>query len=261
MSNTLVAPLNVKLMNLTASALFLVFAVLALYALAGWAARAPVFAIKSITVTGHVTHTNALTLRANVASKLNGTFLTLDLEQVRQVFESVPWVRHAVVRRVFPDRIKVVLEEHQVVALWGAEGEYRLLNSFGEVFEANTGEVEQDDLPRLIGPDGQGTTVLAAYRAVQPLFEHLNLAVEQFEQTGSGGWRALLDTGAVVELGRGSVDEVVARAQRFLGTLTQVTSKYGRKPDALASADLRHTDGYALKLHGVTTQLPDVKLK
>jgi cell division protein FtsQ len=32
---------------------------------------------------------------------------------------------------------------------------------------------------------------------------------------------------------------------RFAQTLTQVTSKYGRRTEALESADLRHGDGYA----------------
>jgi cell division protein FtsQ len=41
--------------------------------------------------------------------------------------------------------------------------------------------------------------------------------------------------------------------QRFLGTLTQVASRYGRRPDALVSADLRYGDGYAVRLRGVGT--------
>jgi cell division protein FtsQ len=32
-----------------------------------------------------------------------------------------------------------------------------------------------------------------------------------------------------------------------------VTSRYGRKSDALETADLRHKDGYALRLRGVST--------
>jgi len=54
-----------------------------------------------------------------------------------------------VVRRDFPNRLRVELEEHQAVAYWGAEGDSRLLNSFGEVFDANVVEVEQEGLPRL----------------------------------------------------------------------------------------------------------------
>jgi cell division protein FtsQ len=45
----------------------------------------------------------------------------------------------------------------------------------------------------------------------------------------------------------------MARSQRFAQTLTQVTSKYGRRPEALVTADLRHADGYAVRLRGVAT--------
>ncbi len=253
MTQAALAPLDVKLMNLTASALLVAFAMLVLGALSGWVLRHPVFAIRGIAVGGDVTHNNAVTLRANVAPRLSGTFLTIDLTAARLAFEAVPWVRHAVVRREFPNRLKVLLQEHRAVAYWGAEGESRLVNSFGEVFEANVGEVESEALPRLNGPDGQAALVLAMYQTLEPLFEAMDLAVEHVELTARGGWRARLDSGAMLELGSGAMAEVLARTQRFLKTLTQVTSRYGRKPDALESADLRHEDAYAIHLRGVTT--------
>lgn len=247
------APLDVKLMNLTASVLFVALTLLLVSAGVLWASRHAVFAIRAIAVTGEVTHNNAVTLRANVVPRLSGTFLTLDLTQARQAFESVPWVRQAVVHRDFPNRLRVQLLEHQAVAYWGAESESRLLNNFGEVFEANLGELEQDNLPRLNGPDGHSAQVLAMYQTLQPPFELMDLGLEQLELTPRGGWRARLDTGAVLELGSGLSPEVLARTQRFLQTLTQVTSRYGRKPEALETADLRHQDGYAIRLRGVST--------
>ena len=261
MTDKLPTPFDVKLMNMTASILFVAFALLLVGALAGWAARHPVFAIRAIAVTGEVTHINAMTLRANVAPRLSGTFLTMDINRARLVFEAVPWVRQAVVRREFPNRLKVLLQEHKAVAYWGVERESRLVNSFGEVFEANVGEVEQEFLPRLHGPDGQAAPVLAMYQTLQPLFEPMDLTLEQIELTGRGGWRARLDTGAALELGGGSMAEVLVRTQRFLKTLTQVTSRYGRKPDALETADLRHEDGYAIRLRGVTTLAADGQKK
>jgi cell division protein FtsQ len=60
-----------------------------------------------------------------------------------------------------------------------------------------------------------------------------------------------LDSGATVELGRGSEDEVIARTERFARTLTQVTGRYHQP---LETADLRHADGYAVRLRGVTTK-------
>ena len=255
------APFDVKLMNLAASALFTACFVLLLAAGAWWALRNPLFAIGGITVQGDVAHNNAVTLRANVAPRLAGNFFTVNLAAARQAFEDVPWVRAAVVRRQFPNRLRVQLQEHRAVALWGAESESRLVNSFGEVFEADAGDVEQEGLPRLAGPEEQSGQVLAMYLALRPLFDGLDLTMERLALTARGGWQVELDTGAVVELGRGTTEEVAERTQRFLQTLTQVASRYGRQPEALVSADLRHADGYALRLRGVTTTSADTAKK
>lgn len=253
MTPAVAPPVDVKLMNMTAMVLFAAFFVAGAVATARWVVRLPVFDIKGIVITGDVTHNNALTLRANVAPRLSGTFFSMDLQQVRDVFEAVPWVRHAVVRRQFPNRLQVLLQEHQAVAYWGGESDTRLINNFGEVFEANVGEVEQDTLPRLNGPEGQGHEVLAMYRVLAPLFEHMELPLDELELSGGGGWRVLLDTGATIELGRGGNAEIAARVRRFLKTLTQVTSRYGRQASAVESADLRHDNGYAIRLRGVST--------
>ena len=143
------------------------------------------------------------------------------------------------------------------MAYWGGESESRLINAQGEVFEANVGEVEQEGLPRLSGPEGQSAEVLAMYRTLAPLFQGRDIPLEQLDLTGRGSWRARLDTGASLELGRGSVDDVDARTQRFLKTLTQVTSRYARPLQALESADLRYENGYALRLRGVSTLAAD----
>ena len=246
-------PVDIRLMQHTAQVLWLVLAALVLAGAAIFVSRHAVFAIRGIAVSGDVSHNNALTLRANVAPHLRGTFFTLDLGRARAAFEAVPWVRQAVVQREFPNRLRVQLQEHRAVAYWGPEGESRLVNSFGEVFEANVGEVEQDGLPRLQGPDGQSAQIWEAFQGLRPLFEPMDLALEQLELSGRGSWRARLDSGAVIELGAGSLPEVQARTQVFLKTLTQVSARYGRKPEALETADLRHQDGYALRMRGVTT--------
>ncbi len=253
MNPVVATPLDVKLMNTTATVLLLVFVALGLAAAVRWTSRLSVFDISAISVGGQVTHNNALTLRANVAPRMAGTFFSVDLARVRAAFESVPWVRRGVVRRQFPNRLSVVLQEHQAVAYWGAERESFLINSYGEVFEANVGEIEQDQLPRLLGPEGRSSEVLAMHRALLPLLTEMDMGVDQLELSGRGNWRVRLESGAVIELGRGNTEEVGARLHRFLKTLTQVTTRYGRQASALESADLRHENGYAIRLRGVST--------
>ena len=248
-------PVDVRLMNTLTAAFGAVFAMLLLALVMGWLARQTLFDLSAITVYGDVERNNAVTLRANVAPRLKGNFFTVDLLLTRAVFESAPWVRKAVVQRQFPDRLKVVLQEHQAVAFWGPEGDARLLNSFGEVFEANQAEVESAELPQLNGPVNQAPLVLQAYRLLAVQFEKLDLQIERLELSGQGSWRARFDGGAVLELGHGSLDEVQARVQRFNATVGQVSARFGRD---LESADLRYSNGYALKLKGVTTVgLPD----
>lgn len=253
MTQSLPVPLDVKLMNLTAHVLLLAFVLLTLGWSGRWLAHHPVFAIRGLTVLGDISHTSALTLRAHVGPQLQGTFLTVDLNAVRQAFETVPWVRRAVVQREFPNRLRVVLQEHQAVAYWGEEGESTLVNSYGEVFEANLGEIEQDVLPRLDGPAEQSAQVLAMYRALQPLFEGLDLPLEQLALSSRGNWRATLASGATLELGSGDAATVSARVRQFLGTVAQVAAHHGRHLSALEGADLRHVQGYALRLRGVST--------
>ncbi len=261
MNPAVAAPLDVRLMNMTATVLFLAALVLVGLATARWASRLSMFDIKGIVVSGDVTHNNAVTLRANVAPRMSGTFLSVDLPRVRAAFEAVPWVRHATVRREFPNRLQVTLQEHQAVAYWGSEGEMRLINSFGEVFEANTGEIDQEMLPRLNGPQGQSAEVLAVYRAVAPLFEQMDMPVDELGLSVGGSWRAQLESGAGIEMGRGGVADLSERVRRFLATLTQVTSQYARQPSAVESVDLRHENGYAIKLRGVSTVVATVPKK
>jgi len=214
----------------------------------------PAFALKGITVKGDVEHNNEVTLRANVVTKFTGNFFTADLGRVRSAFESVPWVRLASVQREFPNRLRVTLQEHKPVAYWGDDGEQRMVNSYGEVFEANVGDLDDDKMPRLSGPDSQSQQVLSMYLALEPTFKAMSLDLESLALTERGSWRAKLAHGAVIELGRGSVDEVMVRVQRVSQTLAQVTQKLGRKVTAIESADLRHDNGYALRVRGVSTQ-------
>ncbi len=245
--------LDVRLMNATAIVLFGVFVLACALALTRWVATHQVFAFQGITVIGDVSHCNAATVRAHVVSRVKGTFFSMDLSSTRDAFEAIPWVRKAVVHRDFPNHLRVKLQEHQVVAYWGDESEQRLLNSYGEVFDANTGEVEQSSLPRLNGPKSQSALVLAGYRLIEPQFSALNMKIEALELSGQGSWQILLPGGATIEAGRGDADELSTRTQVFLTTLSRVVASYSRPLSALESADLRHENGYAIRLRGVNT--------
>jgi cell division protein FtsQ len=241
-------------MNTTAALLALVGVLSVAALVVVWAAKQPVFALKSVRIEGEVTRNSVSTIRANAMPRLAGNFFSLDLAAARRAFESVPWVRQAVVQRIWPNRLAVRLEEHHAAALWATDtGSDQLVNSFGEVFEANPGDVEDDALPTLSGPQGSSARLLGLLQRLQPVFAPLDTQIETLAMSGRGSLRAELGSGAEVEIGRGSDDEVVARVQRFVATVTQVIAQHQRP---LVHADLRHNEAYAVRLKGISTTVP-----
>ena len=251
-------PGDPRWMNLAAAAVAVLILLGLLAAAGAWLARAEAFEIRRIRVAGDLARNNVPTLRATALPSLKGNFFSIDLAQARHAFEQVPWVRRAAVRRVWPDQLVVQLEEHRAVALWedgDRGGAGRLVNSHGEVFDANLGDVEDDDLPVFSGPEDSSAQMLALWQRLQPAFAERGFALERLALSGRGSWRLETDDAATVELGRGSEDEVVARSERFLRTLPEVHARW-KAP--LEYADLRHADGYALRLRGVSTSVAKV---
>ncbi|MCZ8075943.1 MAG: cell division protein FtsQ/DivIB, partial [Paucibacter sp.] len=134
--------------------------------------------------------------------------------------------------------------------------ERRLVNSFGEVFQANLGDVEDEDLPVLAGPAGTAASMLHMWQRLQQASRAIDDSIDRLDLSGRGSWRITLDKGAVIELGRGEEDEVLARYAQLVRTVTQLTSRF-QAP--LLSADLRHADGYAVRLQGYSTVAKPVK--
>ncbi|MBS7808155.1 cell division protein FtsQ/DivIB [Variovorax sp. PCZ-1] len=248
------APMDVRLMNIAALMLGAAACVVSLGLAVRWALAQPMFAISKIVVEGDTSHHNAITLKANVGGRISGNFFTLDLAQARGVFEAVPWVRKATVRREFPNRLRVTLEEHRSSGFWGADSESRMVNHLGEVFEANAGDTEAEELPRFVGAEGASKEVLTMYQQLSKSFQPMDAVIEQLELTGRNGWRLQLDSGTQMELGRGSPAEVMARVDKFLATHKQVLASYQRSGlDRVESVDLRNGEGYAIRLSGVST--------
>lgn len=251
-------PLDVRLTRLAANGL-LVLAAGALVAMALLAAsRSPLFSFRALSIEGDLQHNTVPLVRAIVLPRLNGNYFSLNLREARRTFEAVPWVRRATVRRVWPDQLAVTLEQHRAAAYWERDdGNHQMVNLQGEVFEVNLGDVEDDGLPLLRGPEGSAAQVWQMYRRLAPVFTTLGDKVRHLKLSMRGSWQTTLESGARIELGRGNPDEVLERTQRFAATVAQVTARYPhdtrRDGQGIAYADLRHDDAYALRLRGVGT--------
>ncbi len=232
---------------------------LALLLLLSWRVlQAPVFDWRLLRIDGDVERNSLATLRANALPRLSGNFVSTDLAAVRDAFEAVPWVRQAVVRRVWPGQLLVTLEEHRAAAYWDGRGEYgepplerALLNTHSEVFHANLGEVEDEELPQLAGPSGSEALVLQMWQRLAAIAKANHLQAQRLDLSGRGAWRLGLDGGVSIELGSGEPEQLAQRLDRLLPHAQAVARRFQTQ---IQGMDLRHSQGYALRLVGVGTK-------
>jgi cell division protein FtsQ len=253
---------DVKMLNAISSAL-LALVLLALVASGlWWVAQRPMFTLHTIRIESSgdmpLEKVNALTVRATAVPRIHGNFFTADLTAVRAAFEAVPWVRKAMVRREWPDRLVVKIEEHKALGTWGEDG--KLLSQKGDVFTANLAEAEDDgDLLEFDGPPGSEKQVVARLALFRQWFAPIKLEPESLVLSNRYAWTVRLDNGMTVELGRDQGDAVLKeRVARLVAVYPQLLDRLQGK---IESVDLRYPNGMALKADGMVLAAMNGKKK
>lgn len=164
---------------------------------------------------------------------MRGNLVTVDIDQVRQSMEKLPWVRRVSVRREFPSVLTVHLEEHQVLARWNNG---MLVNQQGEVFAAKT----EQDLPDFSGPEGTSSEVAANYKQFAQQLASVGLQMGQISLSPRNAWQLKLTNGVLLELGR---EDVAQRMERFVAVYPYSLAAV---QDKLKYVDLRYRNGFAV---------------
>jgi cell division protein FtsQ len=226
------------------AATLVAMAVAALIASAiAWLARQPAFAIREVVVTTPLARASAPHLEAVIREEIRGTFFTLDLERARAAIGKVPWVRGVALRRQWPQRLEIAIEEHLPLARLGEDA---LVNTFGETFTASYAGA----LPRFAGPEGYAREITDRYREWSAVLAPLALDVIELAMSPRGGWRvrALGSEGPLtLELGR---DEASARLQRFVAVHANTIGALARQGTRIEHVDLRYRNGFAVRVPG-----------
>ena len=227
--------------------LFAAAALLVLYGLIRFAIVQPVFALKELHVLGSSGHITRPQVEAIAKRDFRGTFFTFDIERVRASFEKLPWVRKADVRRQWPDRIEVFIEEHRPLARWGAQGNEGLVNMQGEVYTGTS----QATLPLFAGPEGSSTTVAMHYDLFRRELASIGREPVTVRLSARGAWQVRLDNGMTLEVGR---EQVQARVARFLAAYPNTIAPLGRNAEYV---DLRYPNGFAVRVRDIDKAKPD----
>jgi cell division protein FtsQ len=211
-----------------------------------WVSQRPYFTLRTVEVApragSELRHVSAAVLRSTLARGIRGNFFSTDLAEVRAVVETVPWVRRADVRRVWPDGLLVDVEEHRALALWG---DGRLVNTYGELFSANLGEAEENGpLPQFAGPPGTELQVARRYAELRRAVAVLDVEPEAVRLSERHAWTLRLDDETTLLLGRDQGMPIERRLARWVETYPQVKAQLNRRAELI---DLRYPNGFAIR--------------
>jgi len=255
--------LAVRFTNFLANALAVLAVLILLAALLLWVAHRPYFQIKNVALEssqgGQLHYVQVDALAHDIQGKVTGGFFDINLDEARRVFEAIPWVRRAQVKREWPNQLRVTIEEQEPLAFWNDE---QLINRWGEVFTADKAPLSRtgqaDVIPQLNGPEQSERLVIQRYAEVARWVAPLGLDIQQVTLSPRYAWDVVLSNGMQLLIGRDPAAEATdphgrsgaqsfaARIERFIQAWPDLSERLAGR--AIARADLRYNDGFAITL-------------
>lgn len=243
------------------------FAVMVSIGILVWISQRPVFALRQVIVEPvegqTLVHVNKRLVRQQVLETVQGNFFSVKLEDVKRGFETLPWVRHVNVRRVWPNGLIVSIEEQKAIGTWGGVDSRTLMNAQGELFAGSTSELAQDvRLVDFYGPEDGSQEVMRLYLKANNWFKAWDSEVKSLTLSERYAWHVKLSNGLKVEFGRDeeSSDKTLTedRVARLFQYWPQVQEKWLNRVDAI---DLRYANGFAIHLASVGAKKSDTDNK
>jgi cell division protein FtsQ len=234
---------DAKQLDAIAKGLALVAVAVLLWAGIGWAARQAPFAFREVVVMGALVHVEPAQLELVVRRELSGTFFTMNLDTARASLAKLPWVRNVSLRRQWPQRLEVTVEEHVPFGRWN---DTALVDTFGSVFTADY----DGPLPQFAGPTERASEVAERYREASAMLASLALEVVAVRLSARGGWQITAkghSNRLAIVLGR---EEPSARLERFVAVYERTIGTLARTGTNIEHVDLRYRNGFAARVPG-----------
>jgi cell division protein FtsQ len=194
--------------------------------------------VTSLMITGEMPFTQKQEVIAAIESVQLGNFFKVNVNDVQNRVQELPWVYSVAVRKQWPNELKVYVVDQKPVALWN--GEF-FINEFGAAFQADAQRVKKP-LPEFFGPEGSELVALENYRNLNQMLEFNELSIDELVLSERYSWQLTLNDGVRLNLGR---EERIERIQRFMDVYQNIkeTQEDNKLVDYI---DLRYDTGVAV---------------
>ena len=194
--------------------------------------------VSSLVINGNAPYTSKDEILAALKQESLNNFFQLDVNQVQQRLENLPWVYAASVRKQWPNEVRVYVIDQTPVAQWNDDF---FINEHGVIFQADKSRVNVA-LPKLFGPEGSELFALENYRNFSNLLTYVQIDISELVLTERYAWQLTLADGVFLNLGR---EDRIRRVQRFMDAYKQIKA-YALDDMQVDYIDLRYDTGMAV---------------
>ena len=192
--------------------------------------------LSKIMVGGNFNHLEEQELAELVNIEIDGGFLSMNLNQLRQELQSHPWIHQVSVRREWPSTLKVEVIEEVPIARWGKKG---FLNRLGDQLSLPENS-NLNSLPVLEADFGSSQDMIAQYLLLAELLAPTDLRLTELQRDAVGAWQIETAAGVRIVLGR---DQIIEKIRRLIVVWA---SGLDVQLNNIATIDLRYPNGLAV---------------
>lgn len=91
------------------------------------------FVVSDIYIKGRINSSKEDILEV-IKVKRGDELLSVNIEEVKSNLERLPWIKNVIVRRVYPNKIFIIIEEFEAIAIWQNKGIFYPVDKDGKIF-------------------------------------------------------------------------------------------------------------------------------
>ena len=199
------------------------------------------FQIKNISIDSRVINANKKTIEEYSEKYLKEkSFFNLNIDILKKDLEKIEWVKSVNIRRVYPNGVKLSIEEHKPIAIWNNK---KYINDFGEVFFVNK---ISKDLPRLNSQENRSFSLYKYFSLFSDnlLKNKINAKIIEINENDIGSLSILLSSDILVKFGSKDISEKIMVFFKVYKALnTRLNASDLKK---IRYIDMRYSNGFSI---------------
>ncbi len=196
--------------------------------------------IKTIEIQSVLNKVSKSEIRTITENYMHDGFFTVDLSSFEDQLNDIPWVYRANIKRQWPSKLVIEISEQQPYFRWG---ENHLINKYAELFYVEDAQ-KYVSLPLLQSVQGREQHLIDLYYKYSARFKEEGSGILKLKEDARYDKEITLMSGMLINVGREQTDKQIERCLNSFAMFTEA------EREAIASIDLRHSNGFAVRWNG-----------